>query len=149
MMGPYSGNISAILELPVLFVVTMLPQRGHEQAFARLFVVSSSDVFRSQADGGRRVRLSFVGADKKQLWNRHPSSEELRRRDVNGVESSKWMRCDERFCSRENVSRDFNQCPVRTIRRDALQDFWDSCGVERSFRDTPSQRASKLDRHQN
>ena len=38
----------------------------------------SLDVPDDQADGNRRLRLSFVGAHKCQAWQRYASSEQLR-----------------------------------------------------------------------
>jgi hypothetical protein len=59
-----------------------------------------------QADGRCSVRLSPVSAYKQQPRHREASSEDLRGRDVDGIEGSNGVCPDERLGCRQDVGSD-------------------------------------------
>ena len=106
-----------------------------------------TDVAARHSDCNCRLCLSGIGAHKHQIRLCDPSREDLRGRDMNSVERPKGVCRDERFGRHQDIARDFNERPVRTIRCDTLQDLWHSLGIKRPLRRSASQSASKLDRH--
>lgn len=107
-----------------------------------------TDVLGGQSYGGCDCGLTGVGTHERQFQGRHPGSKEPCRRDVNGVECSKRMFCNQDLGGLQHFTGDLDQRPELTIDDKALQDLGHSLPIKRAVSHSTAQDAPQLHRHQ-
>ena len=107
-----------------------------------------TDVLGGQPYGCCDCALAGVGTHERECQSRHPGSKQLCRRDVNGVERSKRMICDQDLGGLEHFTGDLDQRPELTVDGKALQDLGHSPFVKRAVSHSTAQSAAHLHRQQ-